>query len=236
MRAFLGEEKALIWLEPVLHHINPWLLCLLVAVILLLESCGVPILNSTLLLFMGAIASLGHVNIFVLALAAIIGSTTGACLAYLIGMRGGEPALRRLMTRLHIDAQKVERASRWFSSAGTRMIFFSRILPYVRPFACFFGGIAHMPFKRFFAAALSGSIVWCVAILSVGWALGRRWRLALHLIQTYTLPTLGVIILAIVVYLLARFAVSRRMRSRQQAVVDQEQDTAGKRDSDLIEV
>lgn len=217
------------------HHINPLLLCLFVGVILLLESSGIPILNTSLLLFAGAVASFGHVNIVVLTLVAIIGSTAGACLAYLIGLRGGEPALRRLMSRLRIDPQKIEKANRWFSNAaGARMIFLSRIIPYVRPFACFFGGIARMPFRRFFIAVLSGSIVWCTAIISVGWSLGRRWREALDLFQTYTLPTLGVIALAVAVFLLARFALNRRLH-RQQAALDQAE-AARQQSDDLVGV
>lgn len=217
------------------HHINPLLLCLFVGVILLLESSGIPILNTSLLLFAGAVASFGHVNVVVLALVAIVGSTAGACLAYLIGLRGGEPALRRLMSRLRIDPQKIEKANRWFSNAGgARMIFLSRIIPYVRPFACFFGGIARMPFRRFFIAVLSGSIVWCTAIISVGWSLGRRWPEALYLFQTYTLPTLGVIALAVAVFLLARFAINRRLH-RQQAALDQAEAERQQSD-DLVQV
>ncbi len=222
------------WLIHVSHHINPLLLCLFVGVFLLLESSGIAIVNTSLLLFAGAVASFGHVNIVIVALAAIIGSTAGASLAYLIGLRGGEPALRRLAVRLRIDPQKIDKANRWFSSAGARMIFLSRILPYVRPFACFFGGITRIPFRRFFAAALSGSIIWCIAILSVGWALGRRWREALYLIQAYTLPTLGVIALAIALYLLARFAHARRLK-RQKVALDQA-DAESRHSSNLLEV
>jgi membrane protein DedA with SNARE-associated domain len=138
------------------------------------------------------------------------------------------------MTRLRIDTQKIDKANRWFSGPGVRMIFLSRILPYVRPFACFFGGIAHMPFRRFLAAALSGSILWCIAILSVGWALGRRWREALHLIQAYTLPTLGVVALAIVAYFLVRFALARRL-NRQQTDFAQDENERLPSD-DLVEV
>ncbi len=224
----------LIWLEHASHHINPLLLCLFVGTLLLLESCGIPIVNTSLLLFSGAVASFGHVNIFVVALAAITGSTAGACLAYLIGRRGGEPALKRLMTGLRIDTQKIDKASRWFSGPGVRMIFLSRILPYVRPFACFFGGIARMPFRRFLAAALGGSMLWCVAILSVGWALGRRWREALHLIQEYTLPTLGIVALAIVAYFLVRYVIARRLNRQQFAIAQDENER--RQSDDLVEV
>jgi membrane protein DedA with SNARE-associated domain len=224
------------WLLPALQHINPLLLYLSVGAFLLLESCGIAIVNTSLLLFAGAVASFGHVNIILLALIAIIGSTAGACLAYLVGLRGGELALQRLMTRLHVDVQKIELAKRWFSRSGVRMIFLSRILPYVRPFACFFGGIAQMPFQRFLIAAMSGSIVWCVAILAVGWSLGRRWHLALYLIQSYTLPALAIIALAIAVYVLARLTINRRLKHRLRATHSEKSNAGGWQSDDLLEV
>lgn len=226
----------MLWILPALHHINPWLLCLLVGIFLLLESCGIPILNSSLLLFAGAVASLGHVNIIALAFTAITGSVVGACLAYLIGLRGGEPALRRFIILLHLDTQKIMQGRRWFSRAGGRMIFLSRIVPYIRPFSCFFGGIARMPFRRFFAAACGGSIIWCVGMLTAGWVLGRRWWIALSLMQAYTLPTLGVIASLIVIYILARITINRRRHNQRQVVSPPTASAESQQNGDLIEV
>ena len=126
----------------VLLHTSPLLIYLLVACVLLLESSGIPILNSTLLLFTGALASLGHLHIVDLALFAVTGSVAGACLAYSIGRRGGQQVLLRLALRFHVDTAKVDIVEHWFQRSGAWMIFFSRMLPYVRPFACFPAGIA----------------------------------------------------------------------------------------------
>src|SRR2546421_10800674 len=95
-------------------HASPLLLYLLVAVTLLLESSAVPIANTTLLLFTGALASLGHLNIYILAAAAIAGSVTGACLAYFLGLKGGRQLLLHLAARLRVDPQKVSIAEGWF--------------------------------------------------------------------------------------------------------------------------
>lgn len=92
------------------------------------------------------------------------------------------------------------------------MVFVSRMTPYVRPFACFPAGIAYMPFARFFAAALAGSFLWCVAFLYLGWSLGRRWPLALHLIQSYTLPTVGGVLLLIASYIVLTSLLKRRLK------------------------
>lgn len=196
-------------------HTSPLLIYLIVAVVLLLESTGVPIVNSTLLLFLGALISLGRLDlsIWVLIAAAVLGSSSGACLAYVIGLYGGRRLFLHLASIFHVGLEKVEMVESWFHKSGVWMVFFSRMIPYVRPFGCFPAGIARMPFSRFFVAALAGSVIWCVVMLNIGLALGRRWRLAFHLIEYYTVPTLFTLILLVVLYFLISYQIKRYLRS-----------------------
>ncbi len=190
-------------MHPIVHallHISPFLMYVVVAITLLLESTGVPITNNTLLLLMGAMAALGYLNIEMLIVSAVIGSVTGACCAYLIGMRGGRKIVLRLATFFHVNEQKIGIMDSWFQQSGFWMIFFSRMTPFVRPFACFPAGISHMNFKKFLFAASVGSFIWCITLPSIGWMLGPRWRIALHFMQVYTVPTLIGIVLLLIVY------------------------------------
>lgn len=214
-----------------LQHIPPFLIYLLVTAFLLLESSGIPVVNTTLLLCAGALAALGRVNLVALMFVAIAGSTLGACLAYGLGKRYGEPLLFRLARLLRIDVRKIALAESWFQKSGGRMIFFSRMLPYVRPFACFPAGISAMPFPRFLLAAVTGSTIWCIAFLIVGWELGPNWKLAGHLVRTYTLPALGVLLALLIIYLFARYAFNWHMKKRLEA-----QEKAAAHDRDLLEV
>jgi membrane protein DedA with SNARE-associated domain len=214
----------------VYQHLSPLPTCLLVAVFLLLESSGIPIINTTLLLFTGALAALGRVNLAWLIVAALTGSTLGASLAYFLGKHYGEPLLLRLARLLRIDGRKVRLAERGFLRAGGRMIFISRMVPYIRPFACFPAGIFAMPFPRFLLAAFSGSVIWCVTMLIVGWELGPRWEIALQLIQTYTLPALGVLLLLAVVYFFVQRKINRYVTMRLG-----EDEASQAREEELIE-
>ncbi len=213
------------------QYIPSPLIYLLVAAFLLLESTGIPLINTTLLLFTGALAAQGRLNPGLLLLAALVGSTLGACCAYGLGQRYGEKLLFRLARLLRIDKQKMLFAERWFQRAGGRMIFFSRILPYIRPFACFPAGIAGMPFARFLLAAASGSLIWCATFLTLGWELGPRWKLALYLMQVYTLPTCCGLLLLLVIYFCARYMVNSYLR-RQMNVKNEKP----VRDRDLLGV
>lgn len=228
-------------LDSVIHallHADPVLLYGLVAVILLLESSGVPIVNTTLLLFVGALASMDHLNIWLLSFAAITGSVTGACSAYKIGEVGGRNLLFRVSAFFRVDREKVYMTERWFHKSGTWMIFFSRMTPYVRPFACFPAGITRMPFPRFFISALAGSVIWCPSILLIGWTLGKRWRLALILVKDYTLPTIVAFILLIALYCfvttLGRRLLQAKLQSTRTRASADHETTA--RSGDLLEV
>jgi membrane protein DedA with SNARE-associated domain len=217
-------------------HANPFLIYLIVAIFLLLESSAVPIINSTLLLFTGALVSLGHLNFWVLAIAAILGSISGACLAYIIGLRGGRRLFLRLAGIFRVSEQKVDMAERWFQKTGIWMVFLARIIPYIRPFGCFPAGISRMPFARFFIAALAGSTIWCIGMLYLGWLLGSRWRLALHLVQTYTIPTIGALVLLIGLYFLIKYVIKRYLPSRLWPVPDSVNNEDEHDSSDLLEV
>lgn len=207
-------------LLQIIFYSSPIVVYLVVASMLLLESSAVPIVNTTLLLAAGALASLGHVDIWVLMVAAILGSVSGACLAYGIGLRGGRAICVRLASLFRIDAKKVEMTERWFQRNGMWMVFFSRVTPYVRPFACFPAGISRMPFGRFFVAALMGSTIWCVVMLNIGLALGRRWGLALRLIRHYTVFTVGVLVLMVIVYFVVTSGVRRYLAARVDTMPD----------------
>ncbi len=219
-----------------IHYTNPLWIYAIVGVFLLLESSGIPIINSTLLLLTGALASLGHLNIFALALVSLSGSIAGACLAYALGWHGGARLLRGVAKRLRINTRKILSLEKWVHRTGARMIFLSRIIPYIRPFSCFPAGIARMPFRRFFAAAASGSVVWCVGILAIGWNLGHRWRLAFYLMQTYTAPVVLVIVLLVVGYFLVKMAIKRHLDTRLQELPGDAMDAESQNNHDLLEV
>ena len=205
-------------------HAPPLLVYLSVLVVLLLESTGVPIANTTLLLLAGALASLGHVNIWLLAIVALSGSTLGACSAYALGAYSGRKILSRLARFFPAGEQKTQLVERWFQQGGIGMIFFSRMLPYVRPFACFPAGIWRMSFPRFVASACAGSLFWCSIMLSIGWCLGSRWRLALHAIHYYTLPMVCLLVLCLAGALFCMHLLRRRFNAQFPIAMEECQD------------
>ncbi len=219
-----------------LLHTSPLLIYLVVAVLLALESTGIPIVNSTLLLLMGALAAAGHFNIVSLVIVSIAGSVGGACIAYTIGARTGRRIMLRLALFFHLDRRRISLFERWFQRYGIWMVFASRIIPYLRPFACFPAGFSRTNFARFVVGVMVGSAIWCTGMLAIGWSLGRHWVLALPLIQRYTVPALGSIALLLVLYYFGSRVFKQRIEDRLQQVPVEDTMVFRRSSHDLVEI
>lgn len=95
-----------------------------------------------------------------------------------------------------------------------------------------------MSFRRFFTAAASGSFVWCVGMLTLGWNLGRRWKSALFLMQRYTIPAVLVILALLAIYCLVSITIRRCLDARLGELPGGalDTDTTDQNDHDLLEV
>jgi membrane protein DedA with SNARE-associated domain len=215
---YIGRERIenVHAITHLLQHTSPLLIYCIVALALALESSGIPIVNSTLLLFTGALASYNHINIVILAIVAIVGSIVGACSAYMIGARVGRRAMLRFAFFFHLDRHKIRIFERWFRKYGIWMVFASRIIPYIRPFTCFPAGFSHTNVTRFFVSVTLGSLIWCTTMLYLGWSLGRRWEAALYLLQSYTVPVIGLLVLLVILYYLLARSLKKRIAARLQ--------------------
>jgi membrane protein DedA with SNARE-associated domain len=111
-----------------------------------------------------------------IALAGTIGYTLGSIGGWWIGLRGGRPFLENHGRWLHLNAEKLERAERWFERWEDAAVFFGRVTPVVRSFISIPAGVFEAPFRRYTVLTLVGSAIWCFALAGVGWALGSRWE------------------------------------------------------------
>src|SRR5215813_13671745 len=109
-----------------LSSVPPGVMYLLLALVVMVESMGVPLPGEIALVSAALLASSGYAEIgwvcFAASLGAIIGDSTG----YLIGHRGGRPFLERLGRRFpkHLGPPHLARAERMLQRWGSAAIFF----------------------------------------------------------------------------------------------------------------
>jgi len=138
---------------------------------------------------------------FVPALLAATAARVAASLAlYYLGLRIGKERLRRLLEwvgrfgllfRLDLD-----RASGLFERHGGEAVLVGQLLPGVGGWISVPAGLERMPIRwRFIGYTIVGSALWNGALITLGWALGARWKM----VEQYT-SIIGYVVLCVVVF------------------------------------
>jgi membrane protein DedA with SNARE-associated domain len=109
-------------------------------------------------------------------LAGVVGYQVGANIGWWIGVRGGRPYVERHGRWLHLNAEKLDRAERWFARWDAWAVLLGRVTPVARSFVSIPAGVFESPYGRYNLLTLLGNAVWCVVLAAVGWALGSSWR------------------------------------------------------------
>jgi membrane protein DedA with SNARE-associated domain len=146
---------------------------LLVFVTVTLELLGIPFPAETILVTAGAAASTGKLNLAAVMVVAAIAAVLGATGGYLIGRIGGRPLLNRLVARGWPKQQQVLRVEQFFERHGGKSLVGARFIPFVRVFAPWMAGAAHMPLRRFALWNLAGGVTWVVLIAGAGFVFGK---------------------------------------------------------------
>ncbi len=108
-------------------------------------------------------------------LAGTLGYMLGAICGWAIGLYGGRPYLERHGRWLHLDAEKLDQAERWFERWENWAVFVGRLTPVVRSFISVPAGVMEVPFVRYTLLTLAGSAIWCSAFAGFGYAAGESW-------------------------------------------------------------
>jgi membrane protein DedA with SNARE-associated domain len=173
-----------------------------VFVLMALESACIPIPSEAIMLFAGFSASKGELTLAGIVVAGVLGNLIGSWIAYAVGYYGRVDLLERNRL-IHVNPKHLKWADDWFARYGGITVFFSRMLPIIRTFISLPAGVAEMPFWRFTAYTLLGSIPWVLALGLVGEQVGENWEQWRHNIGYLDYVVLAAIAIG-VVYLVVR--------------------------------
>src|SRR5579859_4543914 len=159
-----------------------------VAILMAIESACIPLPSELIMPYAGAMSDpsvaaalqarygvdVPAFNLLAAAIAGALGCNLGSEIAYLVGAKGGRPAIERYGRRLLISKRELELADRWFAKRGDIIILVARLLPVVRTFIALPAGVARMNRTKFHVYTFVGSLPWCLGLAYVGQWLGIR--------------------------------------------------------------
>ena len=180
-----------------------------------LEAMCIPISSELTFLLGGAIASGGvaagqHPSLLLVIVLGTLAELVGSFISYYVGRVGGKPLVRRWGRYVLVTEGDVARAERFLVGRGVWALPVARMLPFVRAFASIVAGFVDVPPVRFGVLSLIGTLVYVVALSSIGYSLGGEWSKIDHSLSVATYILVAVVVVAVIGFAIYRLREFRR--------------------------
>ncbi len=169
----------------------------IVFLVVMIESMGVPFPGETMLLFASAYAaSSGILSIYGVIGAAAGGAITGDSIGYWIGREGGRKLIRKYGKFVGLTDERYEKAQGYLKIHGGKAVFFGRFVSIARTWIAVLVGAHHLNYFQFLVYNVLGGIVWASIYGSLGYAFGSNLPLLEKWVKragiTITLIAIGI--------------------------------------------
>jgi membrane protein DedA with SNARE-associated domain len=193
-----------------LHHLFQTYGVWTVAIIVGLESLGIPLPGEAVLIVASIYAATHDGNIALVIAAATIGAIIGDNIGYMIGREFGYRLVLKYGSYLGLTEGRIKLGQYLFQKYGSAVVFFGRFFAILRFLAAFLAGVNQLAWPRFLVANALGGLVWASIVGLSAYTLGR----GIHAVQG---PAAIIGIVGAVAILIAIFIYLRRHEAELQA-------------------
>jgi membrane protein DedA with SNARE-associated domain len=184
-----------------------------IGLLMFLENLFPPIPSELIMPLAGFNIAKGKMAFLPAIAAGTIGTVLGALPWYYLGCQLGEERIKKLVDRygkwLRISVRDVDRAKGWFDRSGQFAVLIGRLIPGVRTLISLPAGMAKMPIAPFVLYSTVGTALWVSLLTYGGYILGDRYEDIEHFIAPFSKIILGLILGAVVVWLLRKYLKNR---------------------------
>jgi membrane protein DedA with SNARE-associated domain len=164
--------------DALLIGVAPVVVYVLVALVVGLESMGIPLPGEVILVSAALLSARHGLNLSPVwvAVSASAGAIVGDSIGYLAGRRWGERMFDVLGLRFPRQASPdhLAYAEHVFTRYGVLAVFFGRFVALLRIFAGPLAGALRMPYPRFLAANALGGLIWACGTTAAVYTVGTR--------------------------------------------------------------
>ena len=199
------------FLQPVagpIDHYGYWAIALL----LLLENIGVPVVPGEFSLIAGAIfAGTGRagLNVVVLGVIAVATCFVGSEIGYGIGRVGGRAVVLRFGRYAFVREHHLDRAEAAVARYGGPLVLIARFIVGLREFNGIIAGVTGMQWRRFLVYNAVGAAAWVAVWVSAGYLAGDHIQTIYRDATRYSGYVLAAVVVVLAVFI-ARRILSRR--------------------------
>lgn len=160
------------FISTLLDNLNYGTICFL----MLLESTVIPVPSEFVVAPAAYHAAAGHLDVFLVILAATVGADIGASINYWAGYYLGRPIIykfanSRLGHLCLLNQEKVEKSEKYFYDHGVVATLTGRLLPGIRHLISIPAGLSKMHYGKFLLYTTIGAGCWHAILAALGWYL-----------------------------------------------------------------
>jgi membrane protein DedA with SNARE-associated domain len=161
---------------------------------------GLPIPDEVLLTYVGYNIFQGNMSYIPSLISAIAGACGGISLSYILGLKLGQPFLKKYGPKMHITEERVNRTMKLFEKLGPFLLFVGFYIPGIRHVTAYLAGINNYKYKKFALFAYSGAITWCYSFITLGMTLGENWDIVRIYVSRYSILLISLVILGSIIF------------------------------------
>lgn len=199
-------------LETIINIIKdvPWFWVLIIGFLMtLIENLFPPAPGDSVIVFTGAIASFGNVNIYMLVLTTTIGSIVGFLIMYLLGKKFEYKIIHSDKFKF-ISRKAILKVENWFSKYGYWLIVINRFIAGTRAVISFFAGMSGLSLKLTILLSAISALLWNSILIYLGFKFGNNWELINNYISLYGKILFPIGIAAILFFSIRYFFISKK--------------------------
>ncbi|MGW7530926.1 DedA family protein [Amycolatopsis sp. NPDC054798] len=211
-------------IDHVLEAIPPLAVYLLVGLVVMVESLGIPLPGEIVLVSAALLAS-SHsgLNPLWIGVLASAGAIIGDSIGYLIGKKGGKRLFAWAGRKFpkHFGPDHIASAEKMFHKRGMWAVFFGRFVAVLRILAGPLAGSLNMHYPRFLVANALGGIVWAGGTTALIYYLGvvaDKWLKGFQWAGLGAALVIGVVVTLILKKRMARHAAAESSATKDDAV------------------
>ncbi len=160
-------------LLPHMHHYG----YALVFIVVFLNNVGFPLPGETILLGAGFILGKAASALWPPMLAAAGACFAGGICSFWMGRRLGQSGLEKFHW-LHLTPERLKWPEHFFQRHGAKAVFIARFIPLFPPaVANLLAGMSKMRWNIFLSFNLTGSVVYSISYILIGYFFGKKWKL-----------------------------------------------------------